>query len=56
MSSKPLVQCLLDDIEDTIKKYRDSGITMAETIASLEIAKLDLYHEMVEDDEEDNLL
>ena len=47
---KPLVQHLQDDINAVIDKYRDEGVTVAETIGALEITKLDLFQEQLDDE------
>lgn len=57
MSTKPLVQCLQDEISTAIDKYRDEGITTAEAIGVLEIIKIGVYDEtLVDDDDDDDIL
>ena len=50
MSSKPVVQCLQDDINELIDKYRDSGITLSETIGCIELIKHDIINNTTEDE------
>lgn len=56
MSTKPIGQAFVDDVDAIVEKYRESGITLAETIGGLEIIKLDLYNEKLEDAAEDEIL
>ncbi len=53
MSAKPLAQCLVDDLENVLKKYRDQGVSYAETIGVIEILKNDVLFEMYSKKEED---
>ena len=48
---KPLIEHLQDDLTEVIDKYREEGMTLGEVIGTLEIVKLNLWHE--DDDEED---
>lgn len=41
----PLCQQFQDDVNTAIDKYRDQGLTLAEAIGVLEVAKLDLWLE-----------
>lgn len=50
---KPLVQCLQDDLEKVIDKYRDEGVTFCEVIGALEILKLDVWRECPDENEKD---
>ena len=49
MATKPIAQSFVDEISKIVDKYRESGITLAETIGGLEIVKLDLYNERTEE-------
>ena len=49
---KPLIQYLQDDLSAVIDKYRDEGVTVAETIGAMEITKLDLFQELLDTDYE----
>lgn len=49
MATKPISQCLQDEVNSVIDKYRDEGITISETVGVLEIIKMDLYNEQAED-------
>jgi len=44
--NKPLAQQFQDELNAVIDKYRDQGLTYGEGIGGIEIAKLDLWHEM----------
>ena len=37
MSSKPVVQCLADELTEVVDKYCELGVTVAETIGALEL-------------------
>ncbi len=49
MAIKPIAQCLQDNINKVIDKYRDEGLTFSEAVGVLEIVKMDLYSEQAED-------
>ena len=55
MSSKPIVQCLSDEVERVVDKYRGEGITFAEMVGVLELIKCDIIKE-AQDDEDDFIL
>jgi hypothetical protein len=42
---KPLVQQFQDDLSSVIDNYRDQGLTLSESIGTLELIKLDLWNE-----------
>lgn len=50
--NKPLVQQFSDDLHDVVDKYKDSGITLAETIGAIEMVKLDVFEIHKESDDE----
>ena len=45
MASKSVIQHLVDDINSVIDKYRNSGLSVGETIGAFQMAILDIYHE-----------
>jgi len=45
----PLVQQFQEDIDSIIDKYREEGLTLSEAIGTIELTKLDLWHEVQED-------
>lgn len=49
MATKPIAQSFVDEVSEVVDKYRESGVTLVETIGGLEIVKLDLYNEQTED-------
>jgi len=50
---KPIIQQFQDDIEAVIDKYRDQGITFGEAIGAIEMVKISLWSEKIEDDDEE---
>jgi hypothetical protein len=52
---KPIAQQFVDDVSKVVDKYRDEGITIAETIGGLELIKIDLWSELSESAAEDKL-
>ncbi len=53
MSLKPVVQCLVDDLNAVLEKYSDIEVTNVEAIGALEFVKLDLFERMRENIDDD---
>lgn len=53
MSTSPLVDQFANDIDDVINKYSDQGLTVAEAVGALDIAKMEIWynHTDYKDDE-----
>jgi len=49
---KPIIQQFQDELRAAVDKYRDQGITFGEAIGAIEIIKLDLYNEQINDEEQ----
>ncbi len=45
MSQKPIIQHLVDDVNNVIDKYRDEGITVGEVVGVFQLAILDIWAE-----------
>jgi hypothetical protein len=52
MSSEPLQSIFARDLDNMVDKYRDQGLSYAEVIGTLEVYKIDLYHELSQDEDE----
>jgi hypothetical protein len=52
---KPIIQQFQDELSSVVDRYRDQGITLGESIGAIELVKLDLWNERVEDAAEDKL-
>jgi hypothetical protein len=52
--SEANIQAASDRVTNAVMACRDSGITHAEMIGVLEIIKLDVYHEMIENEKDIN--
>ena len=52
--SEPVLIQMIDDIDQVINKYRKTlGISYSEAIGALEIIKLDIYSELIGDNNEE---
>ena len=49
---KPIIQQFQDELNAVVDRYRNEGITFGEAIGSLEIVKLDLHSELLEEEDE----
>lgn len=54
MAAKAVVQQLQDDIENVIAKY-ENLLTLSEVIGTLEMAKLNIYRQNQEDEDDDSV-
>ena len=53
MSTKPVVQCLSDELRTVIDKYAENcAISYAEAIGVLQMLQFDIYKTAMSDDEE----
>lgn len=55
MASKPIIAYFTEEINKTVDKFRDEGVSYAEIIGVLEVIKFDLCLELTEEAEEDLL-
>ena len=55
MASKPIVQSFSDDLMAVIDKYREQGITVSEVVGAIELVKMNIILDQMEDDEEENI-
>jgi len=49
LDGKPIAQQFQDDLNSLIDNYRDQGITLSETVGAIELVKLDLWKESIEE-------
>ena len=50
MSSAPIVELFVRDIDEVVDKYREQGITVAEVVGALELVKIGIVQEADADD------